>query len=262
MPSEPDAPNFSGWRVGQLRQYLHERGVSTAGAVERSDLIALAEATATSGAAAAAPPAQPPPATGREQGADQPGQPAESFALNLLESLRREQGEIERSLADPASRAAIDAVAAHQFSGTPLPEGVAQLQLGPGILGFSADGKIATWGGAGGGGAGAPPAAVESGGRSGAAAAAMSSGSSDVPDFSSWRVGDLRQYLHERGVSTAGVVERSKRCAVCGKAAEPGRKLKRCGGCQKVRYCGAECQRRHWAGGHSKECRRLQQEAA
>ncbi len=37
----------------------------------------------------------------------------------------------------------------------------------------------------------------------GTLAAAMPPGS-DAPDFSSWRVGELRRYLHERGVSTAG----------------------------------------------------------
>lgn len=30
----------------------------------------------------------------------------------------------------------------------------------------------------------------------------------------------------------------------------------------QVRYCGAECQRRHWAAGHREECGSLRQEAA
>ena len=35
----------------------------------------------------------------------------------------------------------------------------------------------------------------------------MFSGSEAAPDFSGWRVGELRRYLHERGVSTAGALK-------------------------------------------------------
>ncbi|KXZ53191.1 hypothetical protein GPECTOR_7g1084 [Gonium pectorale] len=38
---------------------------------------------------------------------------------------------------------------------------------------------------------------------------------------------------------------------------EAGLKLRRCAGCEAARYCGAECQRQHWAAGHSAECARL-----
>ena len=42
-----------------------------------------------------------------------------------------------------------------------------------------------------------------------------------------------------------------KVCAWCGRADEAG--LKKCPSCRRTRYCGAECQRRHW-GAHRLEC--------
>ena len=48
MSSGSDAPDFSGWRVGELRRYLHERGVSTAGALE---LLHKQDASSMEGAA-------------------------------------------------------------------------------------------------------------------------------------------------------------------------------------------------------------------
>jgi hypothetical protein len=41
-------------------------------------------------------------------------------------------------------------------------------------------------------------------------------------------------------------------CAGCGAADAP--RLRRCGRCQAVRYCDAECQRQHWAT-HKEACR-------
>ncbi|KXZ53500.1 hypothetical protein GPECTOR_7g950 [Gonium pectorale] len=38
---------------------------------------------------------------------------------------------------------------------------------------------------------------------------------------------------------------------------EAGLKLRLCAGCEAVRYCGAACQRQHWASGHKAECARL-----
>ena len=32
-------------------------------------------------------------------------------------------------------------------------------------------------------------------------------------------------------------------------------RLKQCGGCRAVRYCGADCQRAHWREGHRSECK-------
>ncbi|KXZ53543.1 hypothetical protein GPECTOR_7g993 [Gonium pectorale] len=37
---------------------------------------------------------------------------------------------------------------------------------------------------------------------------------------------------------------------------EAGLKLRLCAGCEAARYCGAECQRQHWAAGHKVECAR------
>ncbi|KXZ52919.1 hypothetical protein GPECTOR_8g297 [Gonium pectorale] len=36
---------------------------------------------------------------------------------------------------------------------------------------------------------------------------------------------------------------------------------KTCGGCRRVRYCGASCQREHWEAGHKAECKALAAEA-
>ncbi|KXZ53538.1 hypothetical protein GPECTOR_7g988 [Gonium pectorale] len=38
---------------------------------------------------------------------------------------------------------------------------------------------------------------------------------------------------------------------------EAGLKLRRCAGCEAARYCGAECQRQHWASRHKAECAQL-----
>ncbi|KAI0262815.1 hypothetical protein BC834DRAFT_890419 [Gloeopeniophorella convolvens] len=48
------------------------------------------------------------------------------------------------------------------------------------------------------------------------------------------------------------------RCSWCG---TPSAVLRRCGGCQKARYCGAGCQKLHWTGGHRKLCVRGEKEA-
>ncbi len=47
------------------------------------------------------------------------------------------------------------------------------------------------------------------------------------------------------------------RCSNFGGECEAGLALKKCGGCQAVRYCGAECQRAHWREGHRAECKAL-----
>ena len=41
------------------------------------------------------------------------------------------------------------------------------------------------------------------------------------------------------------------KCATCAKPLE--QKAPRCGNC-KTRYCGRECQKRHWKGGHKQIC--------
>lgn len=43
-----------------------------------------------------------------------------------------------------------------------------------------------------------------------------------------------------------------KVCTNCGSSTAP--KLKRCAQCRAVRYCSKECQKAHWASGHSKVC--------
>lgn len=43
---------------------------------------------------------------------------------------------------------------------------------------------------------------------------------------------------------------KTKRCAVCG----AGGNLKKCSRCKAVSYCGADCQRAHWAV-HKRSCR-------
>jgi hypothetical protein len=48
----------------------------------------------------------------------------------------------------------------------------------------------------------------------------------------------------------AGAVAASQLCAECG----AGARLRLCRGCRMVRYCGEECARRAWKGGHRAEC--------
>jgi hypothetical protein len=48
----------------------------------------------------------------------------------------------------------------------------------------------------------------------------------------------------------AGAAAASERCAECG----TGGRLRLCRGCRAVRYCGEECARRAWKGGHRAEC--------
>lgn len=49
-----------------------------------------------------------------------------------------------------------------------------------------------------------------------------------------------------------------QRCASCGAAAAPGRKLRKCAGCVEARYCNTSCQQSHWPA-HQAECRLEQQ---
>jgi hypothetical protein len=44
-------------------------------------------------------------------------------------------------------------------------------------------------------------------------------------------------------------------CAFCGKAAVDNLKLKKCGGCELVKYCGVDCQKNHWSK-HKKACKK------
>ena len=57
---------------------------------------------------------------------------------------------------------------------------------------------------------------------------------------------------------TAAAPPSPDRCTHCGASAadlaRDDRKLRRCSRCQRVRYCGRECQRAHWRAGHKAEC--------
>ena len=58
--------------------------------------------------------------------------------------------------------------------------------------------------------------------------------------------------------STAGPAEQPrKRCANCGATSGGGVKLKKCGGCRRVRYCSAECQAAQWYQ-HKLVCARIE----
>jgi hypothetical protein len=47
-------------------------------------------------------------------------------------------------------------------------------------------------------------------------------------------------------------------CAQCGAMETRADGFKRCGGCRKPVYCGAECQRLHWRAGHKIQCKTAQ----
>ncbi len=47
------------------------------------------------------------------------------------------------------------------------------------------------------------------------------------------------------------------RCSNFGCEGEWALPLKLCGGCRAVRYCGVDCQRAHWRGGHRADCKVL-----
>jgi hypothetical protein len=46
----------------------------------------------------------------------------------------------------------------------------------------------------------------------------------------------------------------TRQCASCGRGCEKGLRLKPCSRCRNVVYCGNECQRAHWKGGHKESC--------
>ena len=48
-------------------------------------------------------------------------------------------------------------------------------------------------------------------------------------------------------------------CRHCNKAAEPGRRIRKCTGCGVTGYCGMECQKAHWDAQHKSECRALRE---
>lgn len=50
-------------------------------------------------------------------------------------------------------------------------------------------------------------------------------------------------------------------CSTCHVVCVPGIKLRRCTGCDAVRYCSEECQAAHWTGSHRKECKLLRKQA-
>jgi hypothetical protein len=45
-------------------------------------------------------------------------------------------------------------------------------------------------------------------------------------------------------------------CASCGKKEDLSTRLKLCGGCKKVYYCGGSCQKEHWKS-HKSECGKI-----
>ena len=52
-------------------------------------------------------------------------------------------------------------------------------------------------------------------------------------------------------------------CAGCGEQEPPvgqGERYQRCGKCQKCYYCSKKCQKKHWDGGHKKECKYMRNE--
>lgn len=286
-----------------------------AGAVERSELVALAEETAAAASAAAMPSAQPPPAGG-QQGS---GQAADSLVASLLQAMssQRSEGlgdassntEVEllpaaglgcldcwgpvrraclesmatsgltfhtpyilpsavpclqagSSQGEPFNRVSLDAATTSQLLGQLLPgfgQSVGQVMGGelfgnlPGAAsGAAAGGRVlsvvvkAVEAGSQGSRAseGAATAGVRmpggtqgsdtesagdgSMGSSGSSGGGNSSGSRDDASHGDSQTGTAS--------SAAPSAAEAKCCAACGKAAEPGHKLKRCGGCRKVRF--------------------------
>ena len=67
----------------------------------------------------------------------------------------------------------------------------------------------------------------------------------------------------DRALATGRVhiLGEGKGCASCGAEPAPGHKLSQCSGCKAVRYCGPQCQRRHW-GQHKAVCKQLAADAA
>ncbi|KIY99183.1 hypothetical protein MNEG_8779 [Monoraphidium neglectum] len=63
----------------------------------------------------------------------------------------------------------------------------------------------------------------------------------------------------ERQQRRAGQLQ-DKICAVCGRGAGEGFKLRMCSGCRAVRYCSEACAKSAWRSGHKAECGQLQQE--
>ncbi|KAI9019134.1 hypothetical protein DFJ74DRAFT_676130 [Hyaloraphidium curvatum] len=55
---------------------------------------------------------------------------------------------------------------------------------------------------------------------------------------------------------------RGERCDECGKPAGPGVQLRRCKRCLTAVYCGIDCQKRAWAGGHRDVCSAVKQAEA
>ena len=50
---------------------------------------------------------------------------------------------------------------------------------------------------------------------------------------------------------------RLRQCSFCARFQRVGeKKFQKCAKCQPVRYCGRDCQLKHWKAGHKKECGR------
>jgi len=63
---------------------------------------------------------------------------------------------------------------------------------------------------------------------------------------------DIPQQVENLFVFT---VNSSSGCALCGKHNAP---LRKCGGCELIRYCSPECQKTHWKEVHKAECKAVQ----
>ncbi|RPA83866.1 hypothetical protein BJ508DRAFT_413198 [Ascobolus immersus RN42] len=68
-------------------------------------------------------------------------------------------------------------------------------------------------------------------------------------------VSRVLEVVKSADMAMEGVVEEG---GICGECGMEGNKLSRCGGCQVVRYCSRECQKKGWQNGHKGQCFFLQ----
>ena len=71
-----------------------------------------------------------------------------------------------------------------------------------------------------------------------------------------WDLPARRWLVHEPGgaeIVAAPVLAPEQRCACAGC---PARGAKLCAACKRVRYCGADCQKKDWKARHKAECAR------
>ena len=78
-----------------------------------------------------------------------------------------------------------------------------------------------------------------------------------MPTLAAMKMLQRMRFLEERGAAWAARRSSAPRCARCGAQPAAGQKLRLCGGCKAVRYCGAECQRADWTA-HRPRCLQAQ----